>query len=89
MDSAHEFAPLGVQGNYIKLGGKSVLSLGEETNAVFSSNSEPWFKVTIMKGKIYGFSNKFDKEFINLNDLVGWLNKNGYRYTGVESNEEA
>jgi len=75
---------------YINLGGKSVTSIpdnrkGDYQYIVFDSPSVDYAHVYINKsGKIYLVTNKYDKTFKDINQLVSFLNKNKFRYVGID-----
>lgn len=71
------------QGEYLKFG-KSITSLGDDS-AVIVSNKEDTAKIYLSKGKIVFMTNKYDKEFKSINDLVKYLNKEKFQYDGINN----
>lgn len=75
-------------GKYITWG-SSTASIPEhdrDTALVFDVKGESFYvKYYDRKGtKIYAFTDKYDKTFKNLEELVKWLNKNNAEYAGVD-----
>ena len=52
---------------------------------VFDNNKGETAKVYTDTAGLYLDTNRYDKRFKNLKQLVNWLNKNGYRYVGIDN----
>ena len=72
---------------YLDLGGGSITSLPgphERSAVVFSNQRGDVFVYRDRKGIYVDVNNRSDERFRDLKQLVKWLNKNNYRYIGID-----
>ena len=74
-------------GKYLDLGGGDITSLPgphERSVVVFSNQRGDVFVHRDRKGIYVDVNNRSDERFKDLKQLVNWLNKNNYRYIGID-----
>jgi hypothetical protein len=88
VEEAEERNPIEVfKYKYVKQGDSytELPNWNEDSCAIFSSNDDEGFRVHKTKeGEIYGYGDKFDRTFKTIDELVKFLNDNGYNYVGID-----
>jgi len=72
---------------YLDLGGGDITSIPgpyERSAVVFDNNRGESAKVYKDNKGLYLDTNRYDKRFRDLKQLANWLNKNKFRYVGID-----
>ena len=76
-----------MKGKYLNMpdGGESSIPGNNDRDAIMVDIGRDEWGIYMQQGKPYAASNRMDKSFKNVNDLVKWLNNEKAKYAGIDN----